>query len=1117
LAARQPVAKLARATFLGFFVIYTAGSIAWLLSGLPPVLAAQVPSVHATLHQWGAGNRAYLVASKKGLKQQATAGARTVQARELAFRAGEEFSIRLDNRERGVAHSVLVVDGTGKEIDERETVTNRSFKEYRFAALPPGTYFFTDGERPGPSRKFVVVDGTREIPAVIRWVPGIATIAAGAALDAHLTEPAPELILQYLFSALNLGLGFLLIRLRPRDLAARLLALGMIGTAAVFNLQAHSTLEEIPRLGVLLHDGFHVATGLAYIYALLVFPDGKLVPRWAGPQRWKWQLRAVALAAVTVTAVVFFSHRRLHGDPGGFVVLFGVLIPVAGVTSQALRLRQASSADEREQSRLLIWALTLALGVALVLIGLGRLINRSGLREETINDLYRLSFLVFPVLFAVIPVTLTVVLVRYRLWEIDRVINQTLVYGTLTGVLGVTYVTIVVVLTIALGSVTRGSELAVAVSTLAAAALFRPVRDYIQAFIDRRFYRGKYDAARTLEAFSAKLRDELDLGAVTGELLGAAEQTMQPTRMSLWLGTRDDIVEDLEAGPSAAAGERTSGTMIAPAPATMSGVVMTALARSAWRGVRRPLRRGEREPRRAEALVSDHAGQAEIVPVAIDRGDPIVAAVQAAAVPVDLDGLELASPARDALRAAGMRVSVPLVSRGELVGMLSLGRRRSGRDYSGDDRKLLDGLAKRAAPPLRVAQLVRDLVRQRALELHARERMEQELQVAQLIQQQFLPRQLPELPGWRIAAYYQPARAVGGDFYDFIDLPDGLLGITCGDVTDKGVPAALVMAITHSILRGDASRLISPGKVLARVNERLCAEIPPPMFVTCFYGVLDPATGHLRYANAGHNPPYAHTQHGVVELRATGMPLGLMPAMAYEELETTLDPGQSLLFHSDGLVEAHDPQRNMFGFPRLARLVGETAGGQVLIDRLLRELDGFTGSGWEQEDDITLVTIERGSPAATAARSGPAGTRILAEFSLPSELGSERRAMARVIDAVGELNLPAARIERLRTAVVEAVMNAIEHGNQNRKELPVDVAVLASAESLSVRVTDAGNAHALPPPEPPDVEAKLDGLQPPRGWGLFLIKHMVDDMLVTNNDQRRVVELVFHLKGDASG
>jgi serine/threonine-protein kinase RsbW len=122
--------------------------------------------------------------------------------------------------------------------------------------------------------------------------------------------------------------------------------------------------------------------------------------------------------------------------------------------------------------------------------------------------------------------------------------------------------------------------------------------------------------------------------------------------------------------------------------------------------------------------------------------------------------------------------------------------------------------------------------------------------------------------------------------------------------------------------------------------------------------------------------------------------------------------------------------------------------------------------------------------------------------------------MARVIEAVGELNLPTARVERLRTAVAATVMNAIEHGSHSRKELPVDVAVLASPTSLSIRVTDAGDADPLPPPEPPDGEAKLDGLQPPRGWGLFLIRSMVDDLLVTSDHQGRVVELVFHLQGD---
>ena len=123
-----------------------------------------------------------------------------------------------------------------------------------------------------------------------------------------------------------------------------------------------------------------------------------------------------------------------------------------------------------------------------------------------------------------------------------------------------------------------------------------------------------------------------------------------------------------------------------------------------------------------------------------------------------------------------------------------------------------------------------------------------------------------------MAAYYGPARAVGGDFYDFIELPDGRIGIVVGDVTDKGVPAALIMARTQSVLRGEAPRLLSPVKVLERANEMLLPEMPARMFVTCLYMVLEPATGRVEFANAGHNLPYVRTADGVIELRATGMP-----------------------------------------------------------------------------------------------------------------------------------------------------------------------------------------------------------------------------------------------------
>jgi serine phosphatase RsbU (regulator of sigma subunit)/anti-sigma regulatory factor (Ser/Thr protein kinase) len=490
-----------------------------------------------------------------------------------------------------------------------------------------------------------------------------------------------------------------------------------------------------------------------------------------------------------------------------------------------------------------------------------------------------------------------------------------------------------------------------------------------------------------------------------------------------------------------------------------------------------------------------HAAEAPAVEIA--PNDPLMALLQGAGGAIDLDTLELDSPARAALRAAGVKLVVPLVSQGELIGVLNLGPRLSDQEYSSDDRKLLENLAAQAAPSVRVAQLVRE----QAAEAQARQRIEQELEVARLIQQHFLPKQVPQLAGWRLGAYYRPAREVGGDFYDFIELPDGLLGIVIGDVTDKGVPAALVMAATRSVLRASAQRLISPGLVLKTVNELICPDTPPNMFVTCLYVVLNPATGHLRYANAGHDTPYVHTDTGTVELRARGMPLGLMLDMDYEEKEAQLAVGDHVVFYSDGLVEAHDSRRQMFGFPHLKELVKDHLGGDAFIGYLLDELDRWTGSGWEQEDDVTLVTLKREPPAS-----------VLAEFELSSEPGNERAAMRQVADAAAGLGISAARMERLKTAVAEATMNAIEHGNGNRPELPVQIRVLTSARDLMVTITDKGGPRPIPGPETPDLDAKLAGLQSPRGWGLFLIRNMVDDFAAASDAHHHTITLTLHLE-----
>jgi serine phosphatase RsbU (regulator of sigma subunit) len=246
--------------------------------------------------------------------------------------------------------------------------------------------------------------------------------------------------------------------------------------------------------------------------------------------------------------------------------------------------------------------------------------------------------------------------------------------------------------------------------------------------------------------------------------------------------------------------------------------------------------------------------------------------------------------------------------------------------------------------------------------MRERERVEQDLRVARRIQQASLPKEVPTLAGWQIAPYYQPAREVGGDFYDFHFLSDGRLGVVIGDATGKGVPAALVMSTTCGMLQLAAQALTSssPGEVLSRVNETLLARIPANMFVTCFYAILNPKSATLSYANAGHDLPYVRHGGDCEELRARGMPLGLMPGMGYEEKEVVLEEGEAALFYSDGLVEAHDPKGEMFGFPRLRALVAEHADEErSLGEFLMEELYSFVGEGWEQEDDITLLTLRR--------------------------------------------------------------------------------------------------------------------------------------------------------------
>jgi anti-sigma regulatory factor (Ser/Thr protein kinase) len=245
------------------------------------------------------------------------------------------------------------------------------------------------------------------------------------------------------------------------------------------------------------------------------------------------------------------------------------------------------------------------------------------------------------------------------------------------------------------------------------------------------------------------------------------------------------------------------------------------------------------------------------------------------------------------------------------------------------------------------------------------------------------------------------------------------------------------------------------------------------------------------------------------------MPLGLMPGMTYEQKELVLNEGETMVLSSDGIVEAHNASREMFGFPRLLKLVGDHTGESSMISYLMDDFSQFVGPGYEQEDDITLVMIRRRSKTEAGMEAAAREPETLGDFEIASQPGNEREAARQVLSAVERLGLPERRLRRMETAVAESTMNAMEHGNGYDPEKPVRIVVRADAENLRVLVYDHGEGSPIPESTSPDLEAKLQGEQSPRGWGLFLIKNMVDELNVLSEKEQHTIELVFHLDEDA--
>jgi phosphoserine phosphatase RsbU/P len=315
---------------------------------------------------------------------------------------------------------------------------------------------------------------------------------------------------------------------------------------------------------------------------------------------------------------------------------------------------------------------------------------------------------------------------------------------------------------------------------------------------------------------------------------------------------------------------------------------------------------------------------------------------------------------RQSVRLLGLRsiLCVPLIIKLQILGTVYVDNRIQAGIFTQDDLDLLSSIAYSAAIAIENARLYQLAVEQG--------RLERELQVAREVQVSLLPREIPQIPGWEFVARWLPARQVAGDYYDFIPGQEGQLGIVIADVSDKGMPAALFMTLTRSIIRSSTDLAIPPVEAMSRSNRLICEDSTRGMFVTLFYALLDPAHNRMTYVNAGHNPPlFFQTgkrpgQGALSHLDRTGMAMGVEADTPYEQKTLTLNPGDFVVFYTDGITDALNPQGQDFGMKNLEGVV--LAEREHPADQMARvlenELQSFIGQA-PLFDDSTFVIVRR--------------------------------------------------------------------------------------------------------------------------------------------------------------
>ena len=545
------------------------------------------------------------------------------------------------------------------------------------------------------------------------------------------------------------------------------------------------------------------------------------------------------------------------------------------------------------------------------------------------------GFVFFLFLF---PLSIGFTIVKYDLFAIDTVIKRTYGYLLTTGAIAGSYGLFVLVTNLIFGrfQVTQ-SPIFPVIFILAVVFLFNPIRNRVQRIIDRVFYRLEYDYQETVSKISETMRSLLNLDVIGKNLMNFALQPMFVDSGSVLLYDRDSKNYEL----LISSGKREDKKVSAE----------TVVADLDVRDEEESDMPADREHKESdtpklklkadELLIQKIAERKKEVTIYDIQSDPFF----------ESEGNEC----EKAFNRLGATLVVPLIYEESLTGLITLGQKKSGKFYRREDINLLNILANQGAVAIENALMVEDVVE--------KERMEEELTIARDLQVSMLPAECPAVEGLDISAYSVSAREVGGDFYDFIDIGENVTGFVIGDVTGKSVSGALVMSASRSVFRMLSEEKLSVSESMMRANSRLKKDVKSGMFVALLYAVLDSRDKTLTLCSAGQTQPVLMSSETadaiLVETQGDTFPLGILEEANYEETRLQLQPGDKVVFYTDGIVEAMNEQDEIFGFDRLQEVIktshAETS--ELLMNEIMTSVKNFTGDA-PQHDDLTVIVVK---------------------------------------------------------------------------------------------------------------------------------------------------------------